>query len=106
MEIKSDLKDSAIINAGSLAIGAVAGALSKQTVTPHSSIQRGAFAAQIGSAVGAAAANGAGIGGSLAAGATVVTAKAAAAAAVGAAALPYVAAAAAGYGLYKLIKKL
>lgn len=102
---KSDLKDSAIINAGSLALGAAAGALSKRTITPSPST-RGAFAAQIGSAVGVAAANGAGIGGSLAAGATVVTAKAAAAVAAGAAALPYVAAAAAGYGLYKLIKKL
>ena len=90
------------MQAASFSAGAIGGAITKHASTPHG---RGALAATIGSAMGAAGATGAGVGGSLAAGAAVVTAKVAVVAAAGAAAAPFVLAAGAGYGLYKLFKK-
>jgi hypothetical protein len=96
-------KDVITRQVGAFSIGAVAGAISKHASTPHG---RGALAATVGSAMGAAASTGAGVGGSLAAGAGIVTAKVAAVAAFGAAVAPVAIVAGAGYGLYKLVKKL
>lgn len=82
-----------------LAVGAVAGAVTRHTITVH---RPGYTAMQVGSAVAAAAASGAGVGGSVAAGTAVVTAKVAAVAAFGAAAAPVAAAVSVGYLLYRI----
>jgi hypothetical protein len=89
--------------ATALSLGAAYGAITKHPLTTHGP---GAFAAAVGSAMGVAGASGAGIGGTLSAGATVIAAKAAVVATVGAAVFPIVLAAGAGFGLYKLAKKL
>ena len=101
--MKHETKEQIAGQTAAFSIGAITGAITKHAQTPHG---RGAFAATVGSAIGAAGATGAGVGGSIAAGAAVVTAKVAVVAAAGAAAAPFVAAAAVGYGLFKLIKKL
>lgn len=88
------------------AVGAGMGAVTRETLKRPWPI-----AAQIGSAMGAAAVGGAGVYGTLAAGGTVVTAKVAAGVALATAAAPVVIGAAAvgavgcvGYGIYKLFK--
>ena len=89
-----------------LMAGAAAAATKHATTYTHG--KSGQMAANVGSAIGAAAANGAGVGGSIAAGAAIVTAKAAAVAATAAAAAPFVVGAAAigaiSYGLFKLFE--
>jgi len=103
------LTNLAVKQGAPLAAGVVMGAIAKHTITPrpHS---RGGLPLQVGSAIGAAAANGAGASGALVAGASVVTAKVAAvtaAASAGAVAVaPFVAAAGAVYGVYRLFKWL
>ncbi len=88
--------------ASAFSLGAATGAITKHATQ---SSGRGALAATVGSAVGAAAASGAGVGGSIAAGTAVVTAKVAVVAAAGAAAAPFLLAAGAGYGIYRLFRK-
>lgn len=103
--IADHAKEQAAIAAMGAGIGAVTHQAMKSTMgggrpTP--------MAAQIGSAMGAAAAGGAGIGGALAAGGAVVTAKVAAGVALATVAAPVVigvaAVSAVGYGIYKLFK--
>lgn len=104
--MEDSTKKAIATNATVAVLAGTAAAVTKHPATYH--MARGQMAANVGSAVGAAAANGAGLGGSVAAGAAVVTAKAAAVAAGAAAAAPFVLGAAAvgaiGYGLYKLFK--
>ena len=103
------VKDAAAKQAASFGIGAAFGALTKHAANqpkgPHRSL-----ALQIGSAVGAAAVGGAGLTGSVAAGTAVITAQVAAVTTATTAAVtvaaPFVAAAAVGYGIYWLWKKL
>lgn len=97
--------DAAAKQAAALTLGIVDGAVFKHASVFRPTPAGGSFAMTVGSAIGAAGASGAGIGGSLTAGAAVVTAKVAAAAAIGAAAAPFLLAAGAGYGLYRLFKK-
>src|SRR5262245_24216551 len=103
-----DIKDKVLAQSIAAGIGATYGAVTKSVFQPprHS---RGGMAAQVGSAMGAAASRGAGVKGSVAAGAAVVTAKAAAVTAGAAVAAPFVIGAAAvglaGYGIYKLFKR-
>lgn len=75
-------------------MGALAGAVSKHALTPKS-CHPVPVAAQITSAMGAAASNGAGVSGAMAAGGAVVLAKAAAVTAAATAAAPFVLGAAA-----------
>lgn len=99
------IKKTALTNAAALGIGGAVGALTKHAAKPGPGT-RDSLAVQVGSAVGAAAASGAGFGGSIAAGTAIVTAKVAVVVAAGAAAAPFVLAAGAGYGLYRLFKEL
>lgn len=97
----------ATLQGTALVVSGVVGAVTKSQVNLPAHM-RGRTACQVGSAIGAAAANGAGITGSLGAGAAVLTAKVAAGTAVATAAAPFVVGAAVvggiGYGLYKLFK--
>ncbi len=99
------VKETAIAQAALLGVGAGIGALTKHAIKPRPGAH-GALVSQVGSTIGAAMRNGAGLGGSLAAGAAVVTAKVAIVTTVGVAVAPFVLAAGAGYGIYKLWKKL
>lgn len=99
------VKETAIAQAALLGVGAGIGALTKHAIKPRPGAH-GALVSQVGSTIGAAMRNGAGLGGSLAAGAAVVTAKLGVVAVIGVAAAPYLAAAGAGYGIYRLWKKL
>jgi hypothetical protein len=90
-------------------MGAAVGAATKHALTPKP-YQQVPMAAQVASAMGAAAATGSGVGGTLAAGGAVVAAKAAAVAAVATAAAPFVVGAAVVggtiWGVVKLIDYL
>lgn len=95
--------------ATALGLGAAVGAVTHKTMTATHSMgdpRNPPLAAQIGSAMGAAAIGGAGVSGTLAAGTAIVTAKIAAATVVATAAAPFVLGAAAvgavGYGIVKL----
>jgi hypothetical protein len=70
-------------------MGAAVGAVTKHAMTPKP-YQQLPMAAQVGSAMGAAAANGAGVGGAVAAGGAVLAAKAVAVGAAATAAAPIV----------------
>lgn len=93
---------------GALTAGAAVGALTHHATNGLRG--PGAFAAQVGSVMGAAAATGGGVSGAVGAGSAFLAAKVAVVSTVGgaavAAAAPFAMLAGAGYGLYLLAKKL
>lgn len=109
MELSDGAKKALATQGTAAAVGAAYGAVTKHVMTPRPGM-RGGTAAQVASATAAAAAGGAGLGGSVAAGAGIVTAKVAVVTAAATAAAPVVLGAAvigaAGYGIYRLWKRL